>query len=178
VQLRGLAFILCALTLSAQDNHLNDFKHKLLSRDALIKTTIGALFNEARNSPHEWERDIDGFGKRVGSAFGKRAVKASVELGFSEWTHEDLHYHKQRTGTFWSRLSHAVVTTYWVPRDNGTGSTLAVGRIAGSFAETQVARLWVPDRVATTGAAMQGTAATVGLDIGVNIFREFWPRPR
>ncbi len=135
------------------------------------------MFNEVRNSPHEWGRGVDGFAKRAGSSFGQRAVKASVELGVSEWTHEDLHYHRLGTGSFFTRLKHAVVTTYWVPRDNGPGNTIAVGRIAGSFLSPQVARLWMPDRVATGGAALQSTAATIGLDAGINVLYEFWRRP-
>jgi hypothetical protein len=174
---------MCGLSLLAgpasaqQDNHLEDFKRKLIWKEPLIKTVASALFNEASDSPHEWGRGIDGFGKRAGSAFAKRTVKASVELAASEWTHEDLHYHRLGDGTIFSRVKHAVVTTYWVGRDNGPGNTVAVGRIAGSFTASQVARLWMPDRVATFGAAMQSTAATVGLDLGVNIVREFWRRP-
>ena len=101
-----------------------------------------------------------------------------MELGVSEWTHEDLHYHRLGSGSFLARVKHAVVTTYWVPRDNGRGHTVAVGRIAGSFAAPQVARLWMPDRVATFGAGMQSTGATIGLDVGFNVIYEFWPRKR
>jgi hypothetical protein len=177
VQLRVTLFLLCALSLSAQTHsHLEDFKRKLIWRDPLIKTAANALFNEARNSPHEWGQGIDGFAKRAGSSFGRRVVKSSVELGVSEWTHEDLHYHRLGAGSFMTRVKHAVATTYWVPRDNESGYTLAAGRIAGTFAQAQVARLWMPSRVATMGAAMQGTAATVGLDVGINLLREFWPR--
>jgi hypothetical protein len=170
--------LLAAPTLAQNHSHLEDFKRRLLWKDALVKTALSALFNEARNSPHEWGRGIDGFGKRAGSAFGKRAVKAGVEFGVSEWTHEDLHYKRLGSGSFLDRVKHAVGTTYWVARDDGSGQTLAVGRIAGSVAQSQAARLWMPDRVATFGAAMYGTAATVGLDIGINLFHEFRPRSR
>jgi hypothetical protein len=178
VRIRHLVFFLCAVPVFAQTHsHLQDFKRKLIWKGPLAKTAVSALFNEVRNSPHEWGRGVDGFAKRAGSSFGQRAVKASVELGVSEWTHEDLHYHRLGTGSFFTRLKHAVVTTYWVPRDNGPGNTIAVGRIAGSFLSPQVARLWMPDRVATGGAALQSTAATIGLDAGINVLYEFWRRP-
>jgi hypothetical protein len=184
VNLRRLAPVLCGLSLLAgpvlaeEQNHIQDFKRKLIWKGPLIKTAASALFEEARNSPHEWGRGIDGFGKRVGSAFAKRTVKAGVELGFSGFTHEDLHYQRMGSGRFWARVKHAVVTTYWVPRDDGPGHTLAVGRIAGSFAAPQVARLWMPDRIATFGAAMESTGATLGLDVGLNVLYEFWHRKR
>lgn len=178
MRIRHLIFFLCTVPAFAQTHsHLQDFKRKLIWKGPLAKTAVSALFNEVRNSPHEWGRGVDGFAKRAGSSFGQRAVKASVELGASEWTHEDLHYHRLGTGSFFTRLKHAVVTTYWVPRDNGPGNTIAVGRIAGSFLSPQVARLWMPDRVATGGAALQSTAATIGLDAGINVLYEFWRRP-
>jgi hypothetical protein len=169
--------VLLAASASAQtDNHLRDFRNKLIWKGPLIKTTFSALFNEARNSPHEWERGADGFGKRVGSSFGQRAVKASVELGFSYLTHEDLHYKRMGQGGWWSRVKHATVTTYWVGRDNGQGQTVAVGRIAGSFSAGMVSRAWMPSRVATFGAGMESFAGSIGLDVGLNLFKEFWPR--
>ena len=162
---------------SAQtDNHLRDFRNKLIWKGPLIKTAFSALFNEARNSPHEWGRGIDGFGKRVASSLGQRAVKATVELGVSYWTHEDLHYKRMGQGSFWPRVKHAAVTTYWVRRDNGQGQTVAFGRITGSFTAGMVSRAWMPSRVATFGAGMQSFAGSIGLDVGVNLFREFWPR--
>ena len=75
-------------------------------------------------------------------------------------------------------MKHAAVGTFWVPRDNGPGHTLAVGRITGAFAAGQVSRIWMPSRVATFGAGMRSSGGTLGLDVGVNLFREFWPRKR
>ena len=76
------------------------FEDKLIWKGPLVKTAISALFNEAINSPTEWGRGIDGFGKRAGNSFGQRAVKASVELGLSTWTHEDLHFRRLGEGSF------------------------------------------------------------------------------
>jgi hypothetical protein len=171
--------LLLAGSVSAQNHdHLEDFKRKLVWKGPLIKTVVSALFNEARDSPHEWGRGIDGFGKRAGNAFAKRTIKAGAELTASGWTHEDLHYHRLGAGSVWTRVAHAVAATYWVPRDDGPGHTLAAGRIAGTLAAPQVARLWMPDRLATFGAAMQASGATVGLDVGPNIVYEFWRRRR
>jgi hypothetical protein len=172
----GVLLVGSASAQTDTDNHLRDFRRKLIWKAPLIKTAFSALFNEARNSPHEWGRGVDGFGKRVASSFGQRAVKATVELGVSSWTHEDLHYKRMGPGGFWSRIKHAAVTTYWVPRDNGQGQTVAIGRITGSFAAGMVSRTWMPSRVATFGAGMQSFGGSIGLDVGVNIFREFWPR--
>ena len=60
-------------------------------------------------------------------------------------------------------------------RDNGEGNTLAAGRITGAFAAGQVSRSWMPDRVATFGSGAQSFGASLGLDVGTNLFVEFWP---
>src|SRR5664279_3727538 len=145
-------------------DHLRNFRDKLIWRGPLLKTAVSALFNEAINSPEEWGRGADGFAKRAGNSFGQRAIKASVELGISEWTHEDLKFHRLGEGGFWSRVKHATLGTYWVRRDNGPGHPLPVGRIAGAFAAGQISRTWMPDRLATFNAGMQNFGGTVGLD--------------
>jgi hypothetical protein len=176
------AFLLSAIGAAQQlaappvDDHVREFRQKLIWKAPLAKTALSALFNEVRNSPHEWGRGADGFAKRAGSAFGQRAVKATVELAASGWTHEDLHYHRSGQGRFWPRVKHAMVSTFWVRRDNGIGNTLAAGRISGAFAAGQVSRTWMPDRVATFGSGMQSFGASLGLDVGTNLFLEFWPR--
>jgi len=157
-------------------NHLQNFRDKLIWKGPLIKTGISAVFNEIRDTPHEWGRGADGFAKRAGNSFGQRAIKATVELGVSEWTHEDLHYHRLGEGGIFGRVKHVAVTTFWVPRDNGTGNTLAVGRITGAFAAAEISRTWMPSRVATFGAGMQTFGISMGLDAGFNLVREFWPR--
>ena len=143
-----------------------------------MKTAFSALFNEAINSPTEWGRGIDGFAKRAGNSFGQRAVKATVELGASTWTHEDLHFYRSGEGSVLARVKHVLVGTFWVRRDDGLGQTLAAGRITGAFAAGQASRIWMPSRLANFGAGVRTSGGTLGLDVGSDLVREFWPRKR
>jgi hypothetical protein len=168
---------LIAASASAQDaDHLRDFRDKLIWKAPLVKTAIAALFNEAINSPTEWGRGMEGFGKRAGNSFGQRTVKATVELGFSPLTHEDLHFRRLGEGTVWTRVKHVMLGTFWVERDDGPGHTLAAGRITGALAAGQVSRIWMPARVANFGAGMRTGGGWLGLDVGTDLVREFWPR--
>jgi len=156
--------------------HKHEFKNKLYFKGALIKTVIAASWGEARNSPHEWGRTWEGFGKRLGSSYAQRAIKGATEFGISEITHEDLRYRKSNQEGALRRVKYAVVRTFWMPRDVGDGNTFAVGRVTGAFVAGQVARTWMPDRVATFGAGAQSAGLSLGLDAGLNIVREFWPK--
>jgi hypothetical protein len=182
--MRRLFTALCGVALMAglacaqDDNHLRDFRDKLIWKGPLMKTAFSALFNEAINSPTEWGRGIEGFGKRAGNSFGQRAAKATVELAVSEWTHEDLHFRRLGEGTVWTRVKHVMLGTFWVQRDNGPGHTLAAGRITGAFAAGQLSRTWMPARLANFGAGVRTSGGTLGLDVGADLFREFWPRKR
>ena len=180
--MRKLFVALCGATIMAgsagaqDDNHLRDFRDKLIWKGPLMKTAFSALFDEAVNSPTEWGRGIDGFGKRVANSFGQRAIKASVELAFSPLTHEDLHFRRSGEGSVWARMKHVFLGTFWVPRENGTGYTLAAGRITGDFAAGQASRIWMPARVANFGAGARTGAGWLALDVGTDLVREFWPR--
>ena len=182
--MRKLFVAICGVSLmvgsayAQDDNHLRDFRDKLIWKGPLMKTAFSALFNEAINSPTEWGRGIDGFAKRAGNSFGQRAVKATVELGLSPLTHEDLHFHRLGEGSVWTRVKHVMLGTFWVRRDNGEGHTLAAGRITSAFAAGQMSRIWMPARLANFGAGVRTSGGTLGLDVGTDLFREFWPRKR
>jgi hypothetical protein len=68
--------------------------------------------------------------------------------------------------------------TFWVRRDNGMGHTLAAGRITGAFAAGQASRIWMPARVANFGAGVRTAGGNLGLDVGTDLLREFWPSKR
>jgi hypothetical protein len=182
--MRKLFAAICGVALMAgsacgQDaDHLRDFRDKLIWKGPLMKTALSALFNEAINSPTEWGRGPEGFAKRAGNSFAQRGIKASVELGVSEWTHEDLHFRRLGEGSVWARVKHVMLGTFWVPRDNGTGYTLAAGRITGDFAAGQASRIWMPARVANFGAGARTGGGWLALDVGMNLAHEFWPRKR
>src|SRR5664279_4424840 len=159
--MRRLSVALCGVFLMAvpacaqEADHIKDFRDKLIWKGPLMKTAVSALFNEAINSPTEWGRGPEGFAKRAGNAFGQRVIKASVELGVSTWTHEDLHFRRLGVGSVWKRVKHVAIGTFWVPRDNGPGRTLALGRITGVITARQMSRLWMPPRVAGFGTTMR-----------------------
>jgi hypothetical protein len=183
--MRKLFAAICGASLMAgaacaQDaDHLRDFRDKLIWKGPLMKTALSALFNEAINSPTEWGRGPEGFAKRAGNSFAQRTVKASVELAVSPLTHEDLHFRRSGEGSVWTRVKHAVLGTFWVPRDDGSmGYTLAAGRIAGDLAAGQASRIWMPARVANFGAGVRTGAGGLALDVGSDLVREFWPRKR
>jgi hypothetical protein len=173
----ALAAVMTAGAGAQEHIHKREFARKLFSKGAFIKTGISAVWSTARNSPHEWGRTIGGFGKRAASSYGQRAIMGVVEFSTAElWTHEDLRYHKSELHGTFPRLKYAVFRTFYVPRDNRSGKTFAAGRVMGAFAAGEISRSWMPQRVATFGAGISSAGISLGIDVGFNVLREFWPR--
>jgi hypothetical protein len=167
-------------SMNAQEHiHKRELKQKLFTKGSWIKTGATVAWEQIRNSPHEWGRNAGGLAKRAGSSAGQRAIKGVTEYTIaSMWTHEDTRYRRSGLDGKWPRVRYAVVSTFWVPRDVPGGNTFAVGRVAGAIVGAQVSRAWLPQRVATFGAGMSSAGLSVGFDVGLNVVREFWRKPR
>jgi hypothetical protein len=177
----GCTYLLLAGAASAQvgaQERLKSYENKLWGKGTLAGTFAGATLGEIRNSPYEYGRTTGGFAKRWGSRLAQNGVKQTIVLGASAWHHEDLRYVKSnRSGTV-ARALWAVRRTFIVPYSNHEGSTLALGRIAGAFGAGQISRAWQPSSVSGVGQGFQSGALSLGIDAGMNVVREFWPKKK
>jgi hypothetical protein len=177
---------LCALILTtagAEERHpadkgapIRQYRKKIVNRDAVARSAAVAGINTARNVPHEWGGGATGFAKRAGSAFGQHVVKTTIEMGVGALHHEDLSFRRSNLQGTWPRLAYAVKSTFIVPRTNQSGKTLAVGRIAGNVGGGLVSRAWQPASAASLGAGLASGGIGIGVDVGVHVARELWPR--
>ena len=138
-----------------------------------IGSFAGAGWNQLRTSPDEWGGGIDGFGKRLGSAYARGFIKNTVDFGVASLRGEVMQYSRCDCDG-WPRLGHAVKYTFLRKTDDG-GTTLAVGRLAGAFGSGFAANLWYPDSRNGVDYALRRSAVSLGLDAGKNVFKEFWP---
>ena len=134
--------------------------------------------NHLRNSPREWGRGPAGFGKRFASGLGHHVVKFGIESGVGAIHHENLHYRRSNLHGTMPRLKYAVKSTFWVPRTNRSGHTVALGRISGNMGAGIVSRAWQPASTAGVGAGLASGGIGLGADVGYHVAREFWPRPK
>ena len=106
------------------------------------------------------------------------AVIGTIKFGVASWRHESLHYQRSELEGKWPRLKYAVTRTFWVPRTNGPGNTVATGLIAGNFGGALISRAWHPVANRTAAQVMGGGFYGLGVETGVNVVREFWPWKR
>ncbi|SRR5712691_3703308 len=148
---------------------------------AVIGAGTSAAIGQARNAPHEWGQGVAGLGKRFASAFAKHVVKNGIQYSVAGIRHEELGYQPSGKQGFGPRLGHALASTV-VTRKTTTGRrTVAAGEISGAVGSGLVSRLWQPASLHTLSSGFASGGITLGIDAGMNVAKEFWPkshRPR
>jgi hypothetical protein len=170
-----LVFTLTASAFAASRDDLKRDGKELAGPRAIAGSAVSAGIGQARNRPGEWGGGAAGFGKRFASSLGQHAIKGVIELGVGAWRHEDLRYHPSGLQGTWPRMKYAVKSTFIVPRTNGAGKTVAVGRISGNFGAGLISRAWQPASTAGVGAGLVSGGIGLGADVGYHVAREFWP---
>ncbi|MCL6508410.1 MAG: hypothetical protein K6T59_15460 [Bryobacteraceae bacterium] len=155
-----------------------NFEHYVRSTfgpGAGIGASASAAWGLWHHSPPEWGQGGDGFGRRLASSYGRRVIKNTVDFGVSQWRGETLSYVRcadcQGTGP---RLLYALRSGFIRPKQDG-GTTWAAGRLSGAFAGGFAPMLWYPDSRDGPGHALLRSATCIGLDVGKNLLKEFWP---
>lgn len=137
-------------------------------------TVAGVL--TGRNAPREWGGQWDGFGRRFLSNAAEGIIKQSVRFGLDEALDTDSTFYLSRNRRPIARARNAVFSSV-TSRDRNGRRVFGLPKIAGHLtANIASAELWYPQRY-TYRHGLKGAAISVAVDIGVNLFREFfWKR--
>lgn len=151
---------------------------KLVSLDAFYEVVPVAAFDQFRNFPHEWRRAGQGFGERLGSAYGQFFLSETIRLGFSTFHKEDNRYVRLGQGNFLKRTGNAFKGA--VVASNGIGGqTAAIGEIAGVYGSWAIAsQVWEPRSEQAFSRVMMWGSVGMGVKVGANFLHEFWPDTR
>jgi len=162
----------------AQQSEGKKYLKQTFSPAAAGKAGLGAAVTQATNTPSEWGQGAAGFGKRLGSAFGKHLVARGIKYPVAKVFHEEFSYQRSDKTGFGPRLEHALVATVITRKTTNGKKTVAKGELAGAFGSGLVSRLWQPASTRTVGLGFVSGGITLGVDAGGNVLREFWPEIR
>ncbi len=140
-------------------------------------TFLGAWINQARDNVPEWGQGADGYAHRFGSSFGQKMIKNTMRLGLVDMMHEDPRYFASNRSGIWNRTKYAIGQTFISHKDSG-GTRFAYSRFIASFSASYLAHQWYPDNYHTTGDYLSGGAISIAIDMGKNVWSEFWPDVR
>jgi hypothetical protein len=152
--------------------------HVFAGRGPYLKSAAGAGMSQGTTTPYEWGGGIAGYARRLGSAFGKHAIKSSIQYSIAHWRHEEIQYRLSNKHGFGPRLKYALESTVITHKTTTGERTVATGEIAGAVGSGLISRLWQPASTGTIAAGFGSAGVSMGADAGYHVVREFWPEIR
>ena len=151
-------------------------------RKRFVNSTVGPLaigrmvFNAGlstwSNSPEEWERTWEGYGRRVASNAGKNAIRQTTTFGLDEAFKLDSHFYRSKDRSFGSRVKNAFISPV-TARDKNGKRVVGFPRLAGTYTSNIIAyETWYPDRYDWKDGVKSGTIS-LGFNAAFNLFKEF-----
>jgi hypothetical protein len=134
---------------------------------------FAAGIGQAYNTPPEWKQGAEGYGLRIGSAFGIAAVSTTTLYGLAGAFKEDTLYYRCECKGVGPRLGHAVISTVTARRGEDGHRVFSFPALIAPYAGTMTAvYAWYPGRYNGKDALRMGNYTMLGY-VGGNIAMEF-----
>lgn len=143
-------------------------------RNSVLFSFAGAGIKQARDSTPEWGQGMEGYGRRLASAFGHKIVKRNIQFTIGSLMREDPRYFCSESSGIWRRSMYAASRTFVSNKDGG-GIRPGYSKFAATFGGAFISRQWHPERKRNINEYLISTAISIGLDTAKNVFNEFWP---
>ena len=141
---------------------------------AFANRVFWAGINQWQDHPTEWGQGWDALGMRLGSRYGRMAVRNTIRLGADLAFGTDPRYHRCDCSGALARTRHALTRTVITRTDDGQ-STFNAARVISGMATPWISDQWYPDRLNTNRHHLYSGLSYLGWQTGINVLREFWP---
>jgi hypothetical protein len=142
--------------------------------ESILRAAGSAAIAQASNTPKEWGGGGEAFGKRLGNAYAEHVIHRTLQYGISAALHEDNRYFVSGQTGFFRRTKYAIASTMLARHDNGSRS-FSFSRFGSAAGAAFISREWQPRSTTSAGDGAVSFGVTMATDLGVNMFREFWP---
>jgi hypothetical protein len=146
---------------------------EIFGPDRLVAIAGYAVLDQMGVRPVQWGKRPSSLAVRFASHFGDSLLKHTVEFGVRAIDHEDPRYFQSGRCHPWTRIGYAVYHTFVVHNDRG-GWMPAYSLAAEAYGTPYLVRRWQPERFQTWSTLDAGTV-NVGIEMGTNVLKEFWP---
>jgi hypothetical protein len=149
------------------------YAYSLFGPQAFLYSAVQAGFSQLSNSPEEWRRGAEGYGKRYGSAFAQHFIATTIGNTIAFGLHEDNRYFKSgKTGM--GRLGYAITSSFLARHDDGS-RFISFSQIGGTAAGAFISRTWQPPSTGSMGSGAVSFGIGIGVRAALNVAREFLP---
>jgi hypothetical protein len=160
-----------------RQERLHYYLTRSVGAGSTLSAAAGAGFQQWINTPSEWKQGSEGYRKRFANAYATHVVQGTIEYGASALLHEDNRYRRSLETGWWRRSRHAITRAFSATDDAGH-QRFSYSRVGAAGAAAFIRRTWQPGSKAGVSEAVGGFAITLTGQVGVNLFREFWPDVR
>ncbi len=154
-------------------------KLKIARQDTFDQGTVAlaAAFageGQLSNSNPSFGQGVGGYAHYFATAYADFAIGNYLTEGlFPIVLHEDPRYFRRGQGSKLSRLGYAAGQIFWTHRDSGaTGFNFS--EVGGNATAVAISMSYYPEN-RDAGDAVSKLGTQLGIDMTVNILKEFWP---
>ncbi|MEF8866650.1 MAG: hypothetical protein V5A20_12905 [Salinibacter sp.] len=147
----------------------------VLSPGSFFRSVGSATGAHLDDDPDAWGQTVGGYAARVGSSTGESVLQTGTMHGLAAALHLDIRPRLGRHSGTGARLRHAVLSPF-VARTPTDARVPNVPNVAATYGGALAQARWEQGRW-MPGRALRSTGVSLGIDIAVNIFREFLGTP-
>jgi hypothetical protein len=157
-------------------------KFKIASQDAfdwgtLVVAGMFAAQSQASRSEPSFGQGAAGYARYLGTAGADLVIGNFLTEGvLPSVLHEDPRYFRKGSGSKWSRLGYAMGQIFVTHNDQGH-TTLNLSELGGNAGAVAISMAYYPSQRHAEDAANR-FGLQLGIDMGNNVLKEFWPEIR
>ena len=156
----------------SQTKRLQRYAKSMFGLEADAQYAINAGISTWRNTPTEWGKTWNGFGKRFASNVGRSVISNTTRFALEEAFKLDSHYYRSTKKDVGSRIRNALIAPFTARNASGK-LVLGFPRIAGTYTAHIVSvETWYPKRYGWRDGLRSGSIS-LGADMLFSLFKEF-----
>lgn len=148
------------------------FVHQSYGIESWVAGAFSTSMRQVRNSPEEWGKGWDGYGRRFGTRMASNSIGNLTEAALGSLWGEDPRYPKIGVGPFGMRFKHVLKMVVLAQNQDGQYMP-AYARYAGTLVAGQATNLWRPPSENSQSDAWRRVANRAAFRIFTNFLDEF-----
>ena len=161
------------VTLTREQREDIYFRQTLTTPGAYMKRMFGALIDQARGTPSQWDDGWMGYGERFASREGQFiAANTLAALGNAKLGYE-VRYDKCKCDGLWRRTRHAIVRNFVTYDRSEERLRPQLGLYGGAFGGGMISAAWKPGSRNPFAEGGYGALGQVAWGTVLNFFTEF-----
>ena len=151
------------------------FLHDTFDPVSFLAAGFNAGMDQAADRDPSFGLGAAGYGRRFGTDFGAETTwRFLKDFAYPTVFAEDPRYYRLGRGSRKKRLLHAAAHSFVAFRDNGR-YMFNVTEWLGTVSAAALENAYHPDDDHTFSSIMKQTGCSLGMDVGFDVLREFWP---